>query len=611
MKNVFYVSRLLKIGGIETFIYELVKKHHKEFDITVLYNYGDAKQIERLSKYVKIKKYNGENIKCDKCYFFYNYDIIDKVDGEKIGMINDDFKALGIPPKKHDKIDRYIAVSKLVADNFGENAKIIYNPITIEDEKEPLLLVSATRLSGEKGPERIEKLSQILDENDIKYLWLIFTGDSYNFNNENIVLMKPRLDIRPFIKKADYLVQLSDGEAYCYSIVEALMQNTPIITTNIKILKELGITNEHGIIVDFDLNNFDVNDLFKEYKFNFKAPISDWSKEMVKGRREVETLIFVEATDEWKKNNIVDNETGYVRIAGEQFYITQERFDILSGGNKYGLTLVNKISKVERKEKKKKKTKDYKFSIIIPNYNNEIWLEKCLGSVLEQTYKNYEIIFVDDMSTDNSYKVAKELLKKPHKVIKLKSRRLNGGARNEAILRAKGDYLVFLDSDDWLADKDVLKDYNKNLWGQDIMFVELRSTSGGKFGLKYRDKYEAMASPHGGACLKVIKRQLAQKHLYNEGTLMEDRNHHCRVCYYMETFTNYDRIGTIWNRNNTTSVTTVRDKALWGTANLRNLADAKQLLVEIEQDGDYNAIQVMKSRIERIENQLNKNDGQY
>ena len=49
--------------------------------------------------------------------------------------------------------------------------------------------------------------------------------------------------------------------------------------------------------------------------------------------------------------------------------------------------------------------KDVKFSVIIPNYNNELWLEKCLNSVLNQTYKNYEIIFIDDMSTDKSLEI--------------------------------------------------------------------------------------------------------------------------------------------------------------------------------------------------------------
>lgn len=53
-----------------------------------------------------------------------------------------------------------------------------------------------------------------------------------------------------------------------------------------------------------------------------------------------------------------------------------------------------------------------KFSIIIPNYNSEKWIEKCLDSVLNQTFKDYEIIIVDDKSTDNSVSIIQKKLRK-------------------------------------------------------------------------------------------------------------------------------------------------------------------------------------------------------
>lgn len=260
-----------------------------------------------------------------------------------------------------------------------------------------------------------------------------------------------------------------------------------------------------------------------------------------------------------------------------------------------------------------------KFSIIMPNYNNEKWLEKCLGSALRQSYKNYEIIFVDDMSTDKSREIAKELLREEDTYVELKTKRYNGGARNEAIIRATGDYLVFLDSDDWFEDNYVLHDYNRALQSNavDVMFVNLYKQ---EYGIKtiewnkvYKDKYEAMASLHGGACLKVIKRELAQRPecLYNEGTLQEDRNHHSRICYYMKTFSHLDRFGSVYNKDNRSSTTKVRDKARWGTAPYRNYADAKQFLIEITPDGDERAIAVMEKRVERIRIDLDKTDYQH
>lgn len=89
-------------------------------------------------------------------------------------------------------------------------------------------------------------------------------------------------------------------------------------------------------------------------------------------------------------------------------------------------------------------------SIITPLYNAEPFLEKCVRSVQNQTYKNWEMILVDDQSTDNSYEVARKLQKSDER-IHLYQLPLNSGsgpARNLAIKEAKGQILAFLDSDD-------------------------------------------------------------------------------------------------------------------------------------------------------------------
>ena len=62
-------------------------------------------------------------------------------------------------------------------------------------------------------------------------------------------------------------------------------------------------------------------------------------------------------------------------------------------------------------------------SVIIPNYNHARFLNQRINSVLNQTYKNYEIILVDDVSTDKSVEIAKQLLKAPHKIIELKQKK--------------------------------------------------------------------------------------------------------------------------------------------------------------------------------------------
>lgn len=97
-------------------------------------------------------------------------------------------------------------------------------------------------------------------------------------------------------------------------------------------------------------------------------------------------------------------------------------------------------------------------SVIIPIYNVENYLAKCLDSVINQTYKDIEIICVNDCSLDNSVEIAKKYEQKDGR-IRIIQREQNGGlsaARNSGIRHANGKYLYFLDSDDWI-DRDYIE----------------------------------------------------------------------------------------------------------------------------------------------------------
>lgn len=95
-------------------------------------------------------------------------------------------------------------------------------------------------------------------------------------------------------------------------------------------------------------------------------------------------------------------------------------------------------------------------SVIMPNYNTEDFIEESVESVLKQTYHNFELIIVDDLSTDNSVRKIKELQKLDER-IKLIELKNNGGAanaRNIAIEHANGEFIAFIDSDDiWVDEK--------------------------------------------------------------------------------------------------------------------------------------------------------------
>ena len=115
----------------------------------------------------------------------------------------------------------------------------------------------------------------------------------------------------------------------------------------------------------------------------------------------------------------------------------------------------------------KVKNKMVKFSIIIPVYNVSNYLKKCLDSLVNQTYKNYEAIIVCDKCDDNSEEIVDEYVKKYSTISKIYREKTGlSGARNIGVNKSTGDYLLFLDGDDYFEDNllEVLNDnIDKNL----------------------------------------------------------------------------------------------------------------------------------------------------
>ena len=88
-------------------------------------------------------------------------------------------------------------------------------------------------------------------------------------------------------------------------------------------------------------------------------------------------------------------------------------------------------------------------SIVINCFNGEKYLQKTLSSVLEQSYKNFEVIFIDNCSTDQSAKIFKTIKDKRFKYFKTKKKIKLYDSRNFALKKCRGNFIAFLDSDDW------------------------------------------------------------------------------------------------------------------------------------------------------------------
>ena len=320
--------------------------------------------------------------------------------------------------------------------------------------------------------------------------------------------------------------------------------------------------------------------------------------------------MYVRATDQFNERAVVPMELPFIPAAGYVFEVTEERFKVLSGDNRFGVAFVEEIKQIQVKKAKKAKKENNKIGVVIPNCNYADWLEKSISSVINQTYKNYEIIFIDDCSTDNSVEIAKSMLKKPHRVIQLKQKRFNGGARNEAFLYLSKDvdYVLCLDSDDWLLHENVLAEINEILkTAPDVLFFGLTEHKGGvdriSFLPEYKDRYEALMGWSG--CGKVVKKELImrQECLYNEGTLKEDKNQHCKICIYMDDFACLPQPYYVWNRDNANSVTTIRDKIMWGTSTIRHYADTMELYLKVK-GRDQIIDNFLKQRLETTEREI-------
>lgn len=332
MKNVFYFSNIKAIGGIETFFYQLARQYQKE-DIVIYYKKGDPLQVERLNKYICTRQYQGETIKCERAFFCFNLEIIDKVQAkEYIQIIHGDYKALKIAlPSSSPKITKYLGVSQVVCDTYkeltGKELELCYNPTFVPKPRKVLNLISATRLSKEKGKDRIVKLAELLDAANIPYIWTIFTDDKKVIDNPNIVYMKTRLDITDYIANADYLVQLSDSEGYCFSVIESLMLSTPVIVTDCPVYKELGLNEKNSFILDFDLQNVPIDKIYEGLpSFKYTPQKDSWDKYILKRNKD---SVKVKTIKKYK-----DMELNRVNFPSEApFYVRQDRAEELVAAN--------------------------------------------------------------------------------------------------------------------------------------------------------------------------------------------------------------------------------------------------------------------------------------
>ena len=350
--TLIYYESLCQCGGIETWLYNLNKMYPDNLGFMYRRNDCNKEQLKRLR--IPYAMDCGQSVECETIIFPTIYAMRDVL---KRGNLKCKRKVLIIhcDMDYFDEYDGPIAIpedveiygcSKNAADHaakrFGREVKVLWNPVIVEDET--ITFVYAGRLSKEKGRHRLEYFIEKAEEyarlNNRKMKVRIFTDLPFDLDKyESVELNEPTLNIIPELKTATYCLLLSDTEGYPYGLLEPLTLGIPVICTKLPMLKDAMVDETNAKIIDFDMRNLNMDDIFNNIpKFTY-TPHS--SKEL------------------------------------------------------YDSIIIPK----EEKKKKSKIVNEYKLTIGIPVYNYEN-IGKAIESIPKRD--DIEIIVVNDGSTDNT-----------------------------------------------------------------------------------------------------------------------------------------------------------------------------------------------------------------
>lgn len=219
---------------------------------------------------------------------------------------------------------------------------------------------------------------------------------------------------------------------------------------------------------------------------------------------------------------------------------------------------------------KNKRLNNQKITVIVPCFNVEKYLERCVESILRQTYKNIEIILVDDFSSDSTKKIIRNYVKKYKNIraIYNKQNHRQGYSRNIAIKETKTEYISFVDSDDWLESnflEELYKTIVKNKADLAICDIYLRhDNSVADFRVRM---YSPRPNRYGfinvglsaSSSNKLFKTEILKKYEYPENIINEDISVVLAIMYkYKAVYTNktyynyYQRPGSTQNGEITT-----------------------------------------------------------
>lgn len=311
-KLLLYSAQQNKIGGIERQNINFCKRMSKYYDITFVYDYADSERLKDIKKYAKTEINDGRKFETDICLYgtswgtIGNFQIKAKLYPQMIHADLTQYKeSMFFTYNRRPMVTKHVSVGKNVANSlkkeYGYDSTVIYNLLDddIKYEKhekksstDVLKIIVVSRISGEKGFERLIKTIEMLKKKGRKFVVDIY-GDSYNNDYERfiksqlkkykeVVFHGSKWTLTQEMHDADYLFQLSDTEGMPYSPREALQVGTPVVLTDFPSAHEIVEDGVNGYILDMNLNNLDIDKLYNNIPINFEykeeSTEQDWLK---------------------------------------------------------------------------------------------------------------------------------------------------------------------------------------------------------------------------------------------------------------------------------------------------------------------------------------------
>lgn len=275
MRIVVYTKHVKQVSGVQTFERSFIDQMSKQHEIIYLYDAADEGALELITGSCQKLQNKQQPIKADVCiYSSIEHSQVNVEAHKYIQMVHCDLHAWNIDHNP-EGIDVHVCVgsgaAKSLKEHNGLDSVLIPNMLGDPPIDKVVSFMTATRIASGKGIDRIAKIGKKMQDEGYKFIWDVYGKGSkmdmaiakqLTDGIEAITFKGPITSVQSYMKKYDYVAQLSDNEGFCYSVYEALQINMPVIVTDWEGVREAVFDGVNGYILDMELTNLNLDTIF-------------------------------------------------------------------------------------------------------------------------------------------------------------------------------------------------------------------------------------------------------------------------------------------------------------------------------------------------------------